>query len=569
MDDESARVAHVRRKWEVVYAEHEDELLGLITRLQKVRQESPMRDRKLDWVRAAVVYCLYVDLFATDFSGLNARLDYLEDLGANTLWLLPILDSPMRDGGFDVRDYDKVRPDLVGDRGQHGFDEFVTAADRRGIRVIFDVPLNHCSDEHAEFLAALSSPSHPARKKFIWSTDSTRYGQCRLLFKGLVHSNWEPDAASGQLFFHRFYPFQPDWNYRNPQVLVDMIVMLARWTSRGVAGFRLDAIPYLWKEEGTDCENLAKTHAIIKVIRAALDFVSPGTLLLAEACQPPEKIVEYFGDGDECNAAYHFPLMPKIFLALARGNAAPIIDALDPKFTPLIPEGSTWFTFLRCHDELTFEMVSPSERAELHTHYCRDPSWDFREGEGVSARLATLLGGDVERILLAWALLISLPGTPILFYGDEVAKPNDEAFFAQRRAETGFADSRFLVRGRMDWSTLKSRLDDDTSDAATVHRGVRKMLALRKGHDGLKLGSHRFVTLSASLRRSGMLAIERAHGSERALVVHNLGRSEVRCAASDLGVERPVRDLGTGETIFPDATVVMAPSESRWFDCSD
>ncbi|MCX7279206.1 MAG: alpha-amylase family glycosyl hydrolase, partial [Burkholderiales bacterium] len=310
------------------------------------------------------------------------RLPYLQDLGVTCLWLLPILDSPMRDAGFDISDYTRIRSELVGGSdaaAQATFAEFLAEAHRRNIRVIFDVAMNHCSDQHHWFQEARKGPDNPYRDYFIWSDTTERYKEARIIFKGMMPSNWHPlPEDPGTYFFHRFFDSQPDLNYRNPEVLLAMCRVLLFWVAQGVDGFRADAIPYLWKEEGTICENLPGTHTIIKFFRAVLDAVRPGTILLAEACQPPAEVVTYFGDSDECQAAYHFPVMPRIYLALAQGSAKPIFDTLSTTFTPDIPADCGWFSFLRCHDELTLEMVTPEERKAIHAAYCLQPEWDFR-----------------------------------------------------------------------------------------------------------------------------------------------------------------------------------------------
>ena len=277
-----------------------------------------------DWYKDAVVYSLYVDLFNKDFSGLTDKLDYLEDLGVSCLWLLPILDSPMRDAGFDIRNYDRIRADLLGlpenfDKAEQEkiFGDFLAEAHRRGIRVIFDIAMNHTSDKHPWFQEAKKSEDNPYRNYYIWSKNPGLYSKARLLFKGIEDSNWEPLENTVWYYFHRFFSFQPDLNYKNPKVLLEMSRNLLYWQSLGVDGFRADAIPYLWKEEGTDCENRPKTHTIVKFFRAILDYVNPGSMLLAEACQKPKEVVKYMGDGDECHAAYHFPLMPMMFKSIA------------------------------------------------------------------------------------------------------------------------------------------------------------------------------------------------------------------------------------------------------------
>ena len=323
----------------------------------------------VDWYKDAVVYSLYADLFNTDFQGLITKLDYLKDLGVSCIWLLPVLDSPMRDAGFDIKDYYSIRPELLdascSSCDQEVFRKFLSEAHNRNLKVIFDVSMNHTSDEHPWFLEAVKSKDNPFRDYFIWSETDTLYREARIIFKGIETSNWEKKGDA--YFFHRFFNFQPDLNYKNPEVLFEMCRILLFWQNAGVDGFRADATPYIWKLEGTDCENLPQTHAVVKFFRAILEYVKPGSLLLAEACQQPAKVVEYMGDGDECQAAYHFPLMPRIFKSIAMQSGKPIEETLSKAFTPELPESGQWFTFLRCHDELSLELVYVTEELGRET----------------------------------------------------------------------------------------------------------------------------------------------------------------------------------------------------------
>jgi maltose alpha-D-glucosyltransferase / alpha-amylase len=308
-------------------------------------------------------------------------------------------------------------------------------------------------------------------------------------------SNWEP--CGEWFFFHRFFNFQPDLNYRNPEVLLAMSRNLLYWQSMGVDGFRADAIPYLWKEEGTDCENLPQTHTIVKFFRAILDYVKPGTLLLAEACQQPATVVEYMGNGDECHAAYHFPLMPQLYKAIASKNAEPVKHTLSPAVTPKIPENSQWFTFLRCHDELSLELVYVSEedRKYIHENYCHEPLWDFRLGEGISARLANLMQFDDRKIGLAFSMMLSLPGTPVIYYGDEFGKENDHDFYREMTKMVGKDDTRFLVRGKINWDLHKKQLHDPQSFQSKVFNRLQQMLHIRNHYKAFGRGTIEFIEL--------------------------------------------------------------------------
>lgn len=484
-----------------------------------------------DWYKDAIIYSLYVDLFSEDFNGLIERLDYLQDLGVNCLWLLPVLDSPMRDAGFDIRNYDKIRADLLGlnenftkDDQEKVFGYFLKEAHSRGIRVIFDIAINHCSDEHPWFVEAKKGKDNPFRDYFIWSKDVNLYGDARLLFKGIEDSNWEPEGDS--YYFHRFFSFQPDLNYRNPDVLLAMSENLLYWQAMGVDGFRADAIPYLWKEEHTSCENLPKTHTIVKFFRAMLDYVKPGSLLLAEACQQPVEVVKYMGDGDECHAAYHFPLMPMIYKSIALGSGEPIRQTLSSAVTPEIPENSQWLTFLRVHDELSLELiyVSEADRKFIHDNYCHNPKWDFRVGEGISARLSELMQRDISKIGLAYSLMLTLTGTPVVYYGDEFGKLNDEEYYTEQIKLTGKDDTRFLVRGRVDWGRLAEELKDENNFHTLVYQMIKAMLTTRSSLKVFGRGETHFIELNDEKGQlaENALAYRRIFDDEEIIVVNNM-----------------------------------------------
>ncbi len=524
--------ATIRKHWNNLYGNrHNDKLNDFIGWLDHFAKSKEIKPQPAEWYKDAIVYSLYVDLFNNDFDGLTEKLDYLQKLGVNCLWLLPILSSPMRDAGFDISDHTSVRHELLGlpasasrQEKQDAFRQFLDAAHQRNLRVIFDIAINHTSEEHPWFVESRKSTDNPYRDFYIWSDGNTKYADARIIFKGLEESNWEKDATG--YFFHRFFNFQPDLNYRNPAVLTEMVKNLVFWQGEGVDGFRADAIPYLWKEEGTDCENLPQTHTIVKFFRAVLDYVRPNTLLLAEACQKPVEVVKYFGDGDECHAGYHFPLMPQMFKAIAMQSNTPIRTTLSPKVTPEIPPSAQWFTFLRCHDELSLELVYVSEedRAYIHQHYCKQPEWDFRMGEGISARLADLLDANPDKIALAFSVMLTLPGTPIIYYGDEFAKRNDYDYYKEKIAETGKDDTRFLVRGYIDWQQLDRDLADSTSLAARTYGRVSKMVNKRKHHNTFGRGSIFWLEGHHTNGKINdhILAFIRKWQDERLLILHNL-----------------------------------------------
>jgi len=445
------------------------------------------------------VYCLYVDLFSGTFQGLEEKLDYLQKLGVNCLWLLPMLESPMKDAGFDISDFLKLRKDLLPptlNDAEHEeqavyFAKFLEQAHRHDIKVIFDVAINHVSVEHPWFKEALDDKPSPYKDFFHWADSDMGYPDARIIFKGIMKSNWS--KAGEKYYLHRFFDHQPDLNYRNPKVLLEISKVFIHWMKIGVDGFRADAIPFVWKEHGTSCESLPQVHEVLRFFRSVLDYLRPGTLLLAEACQPPYDVVSYFGKNDECHAAYHFPLMPRIFASLATEDRYHIQHTLSPNVTPNIPSECQWFSFLRVHDELTLEMVDERERQLLHQHYCREPLWNFREGEGISARLFDLLDGDVDKILMATSINFTLLGTPILFYGDEVGKPSDTDFFTKFAAQTGIPDSRYLCRGYMDWRAIEQELDNPSSKAHRIFHEIAKMCQARRTKPVLSRGTLKFL----------------------------------------------------------------------------
>ena len=516
--------------WNQLYGDQSNKPLEkFMDELEQFKAEHQLVAQSDKWYKDAIVYSLYVDLFNGDFSGLEDKLPYLQNLGVNCLWLLPILESPMKDDGFDISRYDRVRRSLLGlgedasdEQREKRFRNFLEKAHEHGLRVIFDVAMNHTSNEHQWFRESRKSPENPYRDYYIWNSDKNKYQETRLLFKGMVNSNWEPDGD--WYFFHRFFEFQPDLNYRNPQVLLEMSRVLMYWLSQGVDGFRADAIPYLWKEDRTNCENLPETHAIVKFLRAVADYLRPNTLILAEACQPPREVVKYFGEGDECHAGYHFPLMPQIFKALAVGKAEPIMKVLSSEVTPEIRPENQWFTFLRVHDELTLEMVTEEDRKIIHDHYCRDPRWDFREGEGVAARLSELLEFDERKYGLAYSIMMTLPGTPLVYYGDEFGKPNDEAYFEKRAKETGYKDSRYLVRGEIDWNHWEKELQNPESFHFKVNQIVKNQLEARKQTKVFGRGSIDWLEVldAEDNHLASVLAFIRKYNNEQVIAIHNL-----------------------------------------------
>jgi maltose alpha-D-glucosyltransferase/alpha-amylase len=372
------------------------------------------------WYKDAVIYQVHVRAFYDsngdgigDFAGLAQKLDYLQDLGVTAIWLMPFFPSPLRDDGYDISDYLSVHPHYG---TLDDFKTFLKAAHERKLRVIMEMVLNHTSDQHPWFQESRSSPSNPRRGWYVWSDTDTRYRGARIIFIDTELSNWAWDPVSKAYYWHRFFSHQPDLNYDNPAVREEMWKMMQFWLELGIDGFRLDAVPYLVEREGTNCENLPETHAVIKDYRARIDQQFPGRMLLAEANQWPADLRPYFGEGDEFHMAFHFPLMPRMFMGLKLEDRKPITEILQQ--TPAIPDICQWCLFLRNHDELTLEMVTDMERDYMYDEYARDKS--MRLNLGIRRRLAPLLDNDRRRIELMNGMLMSLPGTPIIYYGDEI-----------------------------------------------------------------------------------------------------------------------------------------------------
>ncbi len=560
----------LERLWDELYQGQEKDLLNnLVSELEKQKKANEaLPAQEAGWYKDAIIYSLYVDLFNSDFKGLTNKLDYLKELGVSCIWLLPILDSPMKDAGFDIRNYDRIRAELLGlaedaslEAQREVFRNFLDEAHKRGLKVIFDIAMNHTSMEHPWFQESRKGEDNPYREYYIWNKDTNRYKETRLLFKGMCPSNWEADGD--WYFFHRFFEFQPDLNYRNPKVLVEMCRNLIFWQSQGVDGFRADAIPYLWKEEGTDCENLPQTHTIVKFFRAVTEYARPNTLLLAEACQPPKEVVKYFGSGDECHAGYHFPLMPQVFISLATQDAQPIFDVLSPKITPAIPEDAQWFTFLRVHDELTLEMVTQDERDIINSFYLKDPRWIFREGEGVAARLANLLDEKAEKIALAYSIMLTLPGTPLVYYGDEFGRQNDETYWKQTMEETGYNDARYFVRGPIDWKSVDEKLSDENSFESHVNALIRNLISVRNQHKAFSRGN--FEPMNAKTITNAVirhiLTYKRSFENEEIIVVQNLSDKTTGMVLEEADV---YTDLLSGQKIDATKAIQMKAYETLW-----
>lgn len=483
------------------------------------------------WYKNAVFYEVNVRAFYDsnsnghgDINGLTQKLDYLSALGVDCIWLNPIYPSPLRDDGYDISDYCDIHPDYG---NLDDFARLVEQAHRRGLRIITDLVVNHTSDQHPWFQAARRDRNSPYRDYYVWSDTDQKYTNVRIIFVDTEKSNWTWDEEAGQYFWHRFYSHQPDLNYDNPAVREEMLKVMQFWLDLGVDGFRVDAVPYLFEREGTSCENLPETHAYLKEMRRFVDAHYPNCVLLCEANQWPEDVRAYFGVGDEFHMAFHFPLMPRIFMALKQADASPIRWVLDN--TPSIPHGTQWCTFLRNHDELTLEMVTEEERQWMWQQYAPEPR--MRLNLGIRRRLTPLLDNNQRLIELANSLLFTLPGAPIIYYGDEIGM-GDNIWLADRNG----------VRTPMQWDdsisagfSLSTRLYSPVietppfgyqtvnvaaqkADPGSLWHAIHRMVQLRKEHSALGVGELTWVDSGSD----AILAYYHTTEHERILAIHNL-----------------------------------------------
>ncbi|HEY2587172.1 MAG TPA: maltose alpha-D-glucosyltransferase, partial [Tepidisphaeraceae bacterium] len=490
----------------------------------------------LEWYRNAVIYQMHVRSFSDsdgdgigDFNGLISKLDYLEELGVTALWLLPFYPSPLKDDGYDIADYTSVNPmyGTVEDARR-----FIAEAHRRGIRVITELVINHTSDQHAWFQRARRAPKgSPARDFYVWSDTPDKYAGVRVIFKDFEPSNWTFDRVAGQYYWHRFFSHQPDLNFDNPAVHEAVLKICDFWMSAGVDGVRLDAVPYLYEREGTSCENLPETHAFLKKLRKHVDDYWPGRMLLAEANQWPEDAITYFGAGDECHMNFHFPLMPRLFMSLRMEDRYPIIDILEQ--TPPLPPGAQWAMFLRNHDELTLEMVTDEERDYMWRVYASDPV--ARINMGIRRRLAPLLDNSRRKIELMNALLFSMPGTPVIYYGDEIGM-GDNIFLGDRNGvrtpmqwsadrNAGFSRANpqrlflpVIIDPEYNYETIN--VEAQQANPSSLLWWMKRLIALRKHHPVFGRGDIHFLTPA----NAKLLAFLRRDEYETVLVVVNLSR---------------------------------------------
>ena len=514
------------------------------------------------WFKRAVFYEIYVRGFhdgnadgSGDFLGLAEKLDYLQWLGIDCIWLLPMYSSPLRDGGYDIADFLTIHPDYG---TVEDFTRFVEAAHERGMRVIADLVMNHTSSDHPWFQEARSSPDSPKRDWYVWADTDEGYPDARIIFVDTEPSNWTWDPIAGQYFWHRFFSHQPDLNYDNDEVQDAMLDVLRFWLDRGLDGFRLDAVPYLFEREGTNCENLPETHAYLKRVRAEVDARFPDRVLLAEANQWPSDVVEYFGDGDECHMAFQFPVMPRMFMSLRREEATPILEIL--RQTPAIPGNAQWGLFLRNHDELTLEMVTDDERDYMYAEYAKDPR--MKLNLGIRRRLAPLLDNGRDEIELMTAILFSLPGTPVLYYGDEIGM-GDNVYLGDRdgvRTPMHWTGDRNGGFSRADFAQLylpplmdpvygyqAVNIEAQLRTPTSLLRWLHRFIALRKAHPVFGLGTYEPLATS----NPKVFAHFRRYEEDIVLCVHNLARSAQAVELDLSSFEGMVPEEMFGRTRFP------------------
>jgi maltose alpha-D-glucosyltransferase / alpha-amylase len=540
-------------------------------------------DSKLHWYKDAIIYELHIKAFRDgnadgmgDFKGLMEKLDYLVDLGVTAIWLLPFYPSPLRDDGYDIADYYSINP-AYGDIRQ--FQKLLLEAHKRNLKVITELVINHTSDQHPWFQRARRSPKgSPEREYYVWSDDPDKYKDVRIIFQDFESSNWTWDPLAQQYYWHRFFHHQPDLNYDSPLVQDEVFRIIDYWCNMGVDGFRLDAVPYLFEREGTNGENLPETHAFLKKLRKYVDERYPGTVLLAEANMWPEDSASYFGDGDECHMNYHFPLMPRMFMALQTEDRYPITDIFDQ--TPEIPPTCQWAMFLRNHDELTLEMVTDEERDYMYKVYVKDPR--ARINLGIRHRLAPLMSNNRKKIELLNYLLFSMPGTPVLYYGDEIGM-GDNFYLGDRNGvrtpmqwsadrNAGFSDAnphRLYLPVILDpeYHYESVNVEMQNRNTSSLLWWTKRMINKRKHYKSLSRGNMKFV----HTENPKILAFTRTYEDETMLVIVNLSRY-TQPAELDLNEFKghiPVEVLSKNK--FPSVKedtayfFTMGPYDCQWF----
>ncbi len=528
------------------------------------------------WYKNAIFYQVYPRAFKDsngdgrgDLVGLTGQLDYLQDLGIDCIWLMPIYPSPLKDDGYDIADFYGIA-DMYGDL--EDFRALLSTVHQRGMRLIMDLVLNHTSDRHPWFQAARSDRTSPYRDYYVWSDTDQLYKEARIIFLDIEHSNWAWDEQAGQYFWHRFYSSQPDLNYDNPRVQEEILNVARFWLELGIDGFRADAVPYLFERDGTSCENLPETHAYLKRLRAMLDREYPGRILLCEANQLPQDVRASFGDDDEFQLAFDFPVMPRIFMSLKKGLSADLRDIL--KETPTIPADCQWCTFLRNHDELTLEMVTPEERAWMWDQYAPDPR--MRLNLGIRRRLAPLLDNDPRKLRLINSLLLTLPGSPIIYYGDEIGM-GDDIWLPDRNGvrtpmqwtsgqNAGFSTANAAslyapVIASDEYGPSRVNVAAQKADPNSLWHAVRHMLHTRRGHPAFGSGTFEWI----DAQDGGIAAYRRSSGADTVLAIHNLGDGPASFVPG-LDVLSTMTDLLTGDAhhLHPETPLRLEAYQYLW-----
>ena len=523
------------------------------------------------WYKNAIFYEVYVRAFKDsngdgrgDLLGLAEKLDYLQELGITALWLMPIYPSPLKDDGYDIADYYGIHPDYG---NLDDFKTLLTEAHQRDIRIILDLVLNHTSNQHKWFQEARKDKNSKYRDYYVWSDDHQKYADARIIFLDTEESNWTWDESAKQYFWHRFYSSQPDLNYDNPAVQAEMLQVMKFWLDLGVDGFRADAVPYLFQREGTNCENLPETHAYLKKIRTYLNENYADRILLSEANQYPKDVLPYFGDGtDEFQMAFHFPLMPRLYMALAKADRAPLEWVMAE--TPSIPPNTQWCIFLRNHDELTLEMVTEEERQWMWNRYAPDPR--MKLNLGIRRRLAPLVGGDLRRIALLNSLLFTLPGTPILYYGDEIGMGDDISLPDRDGVRTpmqwtsensaGFSSAeQFYAPLISDENYAPKKVNVVAQKAApnSLFNIIRRMIFLRKKNAIFGHGGFAWVSAPAAVA-----AYTRQFEGEKMLILNNLSEEE-----QEFTLEEDYRDI-LNEKNIKKGIFTLHPYQYFWLSSS-
>jgi maltose alpha-D-glucosyltransferase/alpha-amylase len=489
------------------------------------------------WYMNAIFYELNVRAFFDadgdghgDLQGLTMKLDYLQELGVDAIWLLPVYPSPLLDDGYDIADYYGIHPDYG---SLEDFKALIDAVHQRGMKVITDLVLNHTSDQHAWFQEARQGRDNPYHDYYVWEDDDSRYSEARIIFLDTEASNWSWDEQAQRYFWHRFYSSQPDLNYDNPKVRQEMLDIARFWLELGVDGFRADAVPYLFEREGTICENLPETHAFLKELRSYIDQHYPGRILLCEANQWPEDVREYFGDGDEFHMGFHFPMMPRIFMALRKADVSPLEWVMEN--TPSIPQGTQWCIFLRNHDELTLEMVTETERQWMWEQFA--PQKRMRLNLGIRRRLAPLLDNDLRQVELAYSLLFSLPGSPIIYYGDEIGMGDDIIQPDRNGVRTpmqwdsspgaGFSSAApdklyapLVSSAGFDPQSIN--VSEQRQDPGSLLNKVKQLIRARKAHPVLSTGRFSWIESTPLKSPNPIAAYLRENEEQQLLILQNL-----------------------------------------------